>query len=541
MFAIRSWLEPLNGGAHARLRRLGLLIVFLGAAGVTLTGIGVPSPRGDEAVSTLVVHRPWSGIWPLFTQRDAPLVPFYVVAKVIVSTGDGWPTLIALRALTALSAAGVVAALYSLVVRRAGLLAALISATVLLSLPAFTRWAQDARPYALMALMGTLSWLAWDTWQRPAPHAEQGRPPAPGTGRVKVLGFVGYTGALAGSAVFHLFGLFNWPAQLIADLTTTGLTWPKRIRRAVWSGIAMMVALATVGYPVFLAATRGTGPNGTKVVTPGRLWNTFIESITDATDPMPALPVILLATIGLLSLVLPHRVFRRHRELTRIAAIWFAVPMTVSCAILVNESQLMSSRYWSPSLIPLSVLAAAGILILAEFGYLLVSRALTASPRPTRQRWGGVSAGALIVGLVLLLIGVGLPQQAAVRSEGGHGTQVNEAIARIDSLIAEDPSLVIFVTGASYPAVVHAIAPRFRKHDPRNQIDRHSPMPWPRRRSAKAVKARLATAKTVAWISGTEPATVGAQRLSTWLAEAGFHQVSRELMGSVWLEIYRRT
>lgn len=538
--AIRPLLEPLNGARHAGRRRLGLLVVFLGAAVVTLTGIGVPDPRGDEAVTSLVVHRPWSGILPLLAERDAPLVPYYILVKAIVSAEEGIPTLIALRVVSALAAAGAVAALYSLVVRRAGLLAAFLSATVLLSLPAFTRWAQDARPYALMALMGTLSWLAWDTWRRPAPRAERSGPRDRRTTWRTVLGFGGYAAALAGSAVFHLFGVFNWPAQLVADLTTPKLRWAERLRRALWSGAAMAAALLAVGYPVWLAATRGTGPDRVKVINAERLWTTYVSSITEAVNPLPALPVMILAGLALVSLIIPHPTCRRHRPLTRIAAIWFAVPMALNLAILLPASQLMSPRYWSPNLIPFSVLAAVGILIVAEFGYLVTSRALAARPRALRQRWGLVSAGALVLGLVLLLIAVGLPQQAAVRGERGHGTQVDQAIARVDSLIAEDPSLVVLVTAASYPAIIQARAPQFRELDPLNWVDKHSPMPWPRRRSMDKLKVRLETAQTVAWINGKGPLTSGAERITLALAEAGFERMSRESMGTVWLEVYQR-
>ncbi|HEY3410244.1 MAG TPA: hypothetical protein VGK53_18910, partial [Propionicimonas sp.] len=56
-------------------------MVTLVAFGVTLFRIGVPSPWVDEAVTVLVVRRPWSGITALLPGADAPLVPYYLLAK----------------------------------------------------------------------------------------------------------------------------------------------------------------------------------------------------------------------------------------------------------------------------------------------------------------------------------------------------------------------------------------------------------------------------------------------------------------------------
>jgi len=141
----------------------------VGAVGLIaeLFGIDVPAPWADEAATVLAVQRPWSGLWALAGGQDAPLLFFYTMAKLWSGLLAWLPPLIGVRTLSAVAGAATAMIVFSLVARRLGVLPALLTATLLIILPGFTRWSQDARPYALLMLTTSAAFLAWDTWRRP--------------------------------------------------------------------------------------------------------------------------------------------------------------------------------------------------------------------------------------------------------------------------------------------------------------------------------------------------------------------------------------
>ena len=133
------------------LRQLAWLVPTLVMTAVGLYRVDRPSLWADELATWGIVTLPAPDLWRLLPQSDAALGPYYVLLR-------GWTSLtgtsdLALRLPSVLAmglAAGVVARTGTRVATpRLGLLAGLILA----ALPVSSRYAQEARPYAL-ALLG---------------------------------------------------------------------------------------------------------------------------------------------------------------------------------------------------------------------------------------------------------------------------------------------------------------------------------------------------------------------------------------------------
>jgi hypothetical protein len=535
----RWWLTPILGVATtaSRVRTAGFWTVLVFALGVFSLGIGVPDAWGDESASWLAVTRPWRGIPVLLTAGDAPLVPYYVLVKLVL-TAVPLPPLLVMRAMSALAAAVAVGALYSLVVRRAGLLPALTASVMMLALPGLSRYAQEARPYALLVMTSTLAWLAWDTWVRPGrARTGAGEFRRPGS----VLGAVAYVGTLAGSVVFHLFGGLNWPAQLLADATTPKLSAGQRLRRILTTAGAMVVAILLVLVPVGWALRNGTGPHHAKVLSDAEVWRTYIHSITVAIDPVPAIPVLVLTAVGLSAVVLRWRAWRRFADLARVAAIWLLVPLGLAMGLGVVKHQLMSSRYWTQSLAPLALLAGIGLVVLAELGYRAAQWGLRSVARQSRHRWGVVVAVVVLAVGLGSVIAAGIPQQVKVRSVGGHAMEISAAYARIEPQLAADPTLKVIIAPRLATAAALARYPDLRPRDIYDQVNQHSALPWPEPRRWAAVRADLKAAHRIVWLRqrgyADHPHSL---HIAAALARSGFQLTGLEVVGSFTVMIWQR-
>jgi mannosyltransferase len=516
-------------------RRLLLALVTLGTLAVGLFRIGRPAPWVDEAVTVLVVGRPWAGIPPLLQGADAPLVPYYLVAKAWAGCLAWLAPLTAVRTLSAVAAAVTAAALFTLASRLGGVLAGLLSSTMLVAMAGFSRYAQEARPYALLVMTATLAWLAWDCWRRPAP-AELRRPASwPG-----VLGrSAAYLVSLMGSVVFHLFGLFQWPAQVIADLATPGLARAERLRRAVTSCVAMAVAALVVALPLGLAATHGTGAPLLIRMTPRQVWEYFLQAINAGIEATPAVPVLVLGGFAVVAVALRLRVARRYRRLVLIGVIWAVVPMVLSIAAAAVRPPLLRTRYWMPVVVPLALLAAVGLLVVAE----LVWRALVA--RSAGRRTAAVAAAVIVLAVVSVHAVLQVPRQLSIRAAGGHALSLQPALDNLDSLLSGEPDLPVTTTPYTRTTVTWAMRPSMIAGDVLWRLDQHGTEVWPVARDAADVAKRVEGHKTMIWIrariaaASTTP-TPKPTLPPKALSDLGFTVVSAERHGSWWVCILQR-
>lgn len=136
-----------------------LVMAVLGAAALTRPGLWT-----DELATWGMARTPWSAMWPVLRWVDGVLAPYYVLVRAwseLAGTSDLALRLPSLAAMVL--AAGLVGSLGTrLAGPRVGLLAGLLFAV----LPSSTRFAQEARPYALTALAAVVATyllvLAWD-------------------------------------------------------------------------------------------------------------------------------------------------------------------------------------------------------------------------------------------------------------------------------------------------------------------------------------------------------------------------------------------
>ena len=130
----------------------GLAMLVIGAIG--LSG---PAVWTDELQTWGMSASAWHQMWPVMRWVDAVLAPYYTLAW-------AWTRLfgdsdVALRLPSLLAMAGTAALVGALGARLANARAGLLAGLVLAVLPASSRFAQEARPYALTTFAATLATL----------------------------------------------------------------------------------------------------------------------------------------------------------------------------------------------------------------------------------------------------------------------------------------------------------------------------------------------------------------------------------------------
>jgi mannosyltransferase len=186
---ITPWLVPM------------LLTGLIGAAGMAQPGLWT-----DELATWGMARAPWPEFWPVLRYVDAVLVPYYAFMHLWVRVfGDSDISLRIPSLLAMVLAAGMVGALGTkLSGRRAGLLAG----TVFALLPSTSRFAAEARPYALtvpVAVAATA--LLVRAWEKPG-----------------FLRWTGYALAIALLGLLHVVALL-----LLAAHGWAVLTWQRRL------------------------------------------------------------------------------------------------------------------------------------------------------------------------------------------------------------------------------------------------------------------------------------------------------------------------
>ncbi len=161
--------EPLAGRDPA-LARLAWLVPALLTLALSLIRITWPGLWGDELATWGMASTPWGRMWPVLGHVDAAIAPYYVLMHAITDVFGASDLVLRLPSTVAMAAAAAIVAMIGtrLVGPRAGLLAGLILAV----LPTTSRYAQEARPYALtlcaaaLATLLLLRALEVPTWRR---------------------------------------------------------------------------------------------------------------------------------------------------------------------------------------------------------------------------------------------------------------------------------------------------------------------------------------------------------------------------------------
>ncbi|MEW2518863.1 glycosyltransferase family 39 protein [Actinacidiphila alni] len=152
--------RPPAGGGRRRRREaaarpgMGRAVVMLPPVAATLAAgayrLGGQQVREDESATWWAAHLSWTDLGRLLDNTDVVLAPYYVLMHLWVSLVGGSATMLRLPSVLAMAAT---AGLVALLGRRmfdapTGLVAGLVFAV----LPVTTRYAQEARPFALAAL-----------------------------------------------------------------------------------------------------------------------------------------------------------------------------------------------------------------------------------------------------------------------------------------------------------------------------------------------------------------------------------------------------
>lgn len=524
---------PGESDRRRRLRRAGLWIVALLALAICLTQIWVPYPWPDEAATVSAVDRTWPGLWRLLGGQDAPLVPYYVLTKLWHTLLPWLSTLVAARVLSAVAAAATLACLYSLVVRRNGVLVASLASGFLISLPGFIRWAQDARPYSLLMLTTAAAWLAWST-RRPWEPTSLLRWSS--WSRVLRNGW-GYGALLGASVSISLFAAFQWPAQVLAELVTS----PKRDRwkRVLATVMVMAATLVVFAVPIWVSLTKGRGPQAVIELTLNQLGGDLLQLFSLHEHSWSIVMFVGLAAIAVVVAIFPTqrlwKAVRSYRDLARIATAWALLPLALSILFAVVRPNMLRTRYWVPALAPSAVLAAIGALVLAKLAYHGI-RKLAAG-----LAWSGVLAqavGAVVVlGLLLGQAALMAPEQRSVRGPNGHKMAMGEMLAYVTPLAAADPQLPILVSPSAGAALVNAVRPKWAPRNPGYFTSQASAWVWPAVSSPKSIQLALNGHHRMLWIEYPlhRNELVAPTSLPDQLSSSGFRIVAATHKGEYWV------
>ena len=217
----------------------GWLVAVIPALAELVVGgyrIGVPSLWRDEAATISGSQRSLSAIATMMGHEDAVHAPYYLLMHPVIAVGGTSATVLRLPSLIAMTlAAGLTGALGRRLAQGSGLpgptAVGLLAGLSLAAVPLTTRYAQEARPYALATLFAVAASYAFvraiecPRWRR----------------------WVGYAAALL------LAGLFNLFAVLLAVAHGLSLIWLSRAKPAVSGQDGQPAVTGRDGQPAAIA------------------------------------------------------------------------------------------------------------------------------------------------------------------------------------------------------------------------------------------------------------------------------------------------
>jgi mannosyltransferase len=320
---------------------------------MALWAIGTPSYWRDEAVTLAAVQRPFGDLITMLGHTDAVHGAYYMLMWPLVHLAGSGEFVVRLPSAIAVAvAAGAVAAIgRRLISPWAGLAAGLLFAV----LPAVSRYAQEARSYAIVTALATVaSYLLLRTLQA-----------APGERRRWI---VGYGVSLAAMGTLNIFSFLIIPAHavtVVLDYRRHG--GDRGSRRLVGGWLAAAVVSAVVGSPAlafgwkerhqfgWLAVNKSTTGPGTLLTLTGALLVT----------------VAIVGVIGVALIVswaagLPRFRAEWPAQLAELALPWMILPP----ALLLTASLFSpsyTSRYILFCLPALALLGGAALAALRRF------------------------------------------------------------------------------------------------------------------------------------------------------------------------------
>ncbi|HEX9030718.1 MAG TPA: glycosyltransferase family 39 protein [Streptosporangiaceae bacterium] len=525
-------------GAAAR-RVPGWLVVVvpvlaeLAAGGYRIAG---PSLWRDEAATISGSQRPVAAIWAMLPSQDAVHVPYYLLMHLVIAVAGTSATALRVPSLIAMClAAGLTAALGRRLAELSRLpfapLAGLLAGLLLVVSPLTTRYAQEARPYALASLFAVLaSYLL----VRAVAGSQR-------------WWWALYSASLVLAGLVNLFALLLLVAHGISLLiarqpagrdaaagdpgtsgkaggTAGGMAGTAVLRRWLAAAVAAAVVLAPLA---FLTAGQSSQLSWVTRPTP----STVASLVRDFAGS--AALIVVVAALALLGSAAGTGI-RRGDGLTLawIALPWLVVPPVILLAVSLAKP-LYVERYVLFCLPALAILTSAGLIWLA----VLVRRAL-AGKGLGRRLAGALALAPSVVAALVIVLALAGPQRA-----------VRQVTARPDDLRAvaavlaghERPGDAILyspwdteIIGVAYPAPFRRLRDIGLGQSP---IASHTLRGLPAGPAVVAARLRGVTRLwTVQW---QHPLTPGVSQ-PAWLTRflAGMREVGHWDVRSVVLRLY---
>lgn len=438
-------------------------------------GLGRPAFWVDESASVLATQRDWSAVFLLLRGAEAPLVPYYLLLKLLTGVAaelvpglEGHPEVL-YRWPSAMAAALSVGLLSAWLTRRASLRLGLASGVVLLLTAALSRYGQEARPYAFTMLAAVVSTILWSRLLDD-PDRRRG-----GAYALSVMALVGT----------HLVGATVVIAHLVAAVWTASPG--RRASHVRWTARPAAVGVVLVSPFALVAGAYAHGPSSTQPPTPALLWATLSRLFTVGGQPLLGIGVL----FGLALVGLSRTMSGGDTRIARTAAAWAVVPLLVLLPLVLARPGLLRVRYIIFTLPGWVILGGLGLLVVVELAR-TASAHLGAGARERRM------AGVVAAGLVLILATwMQVPSLQAVRSSDGHGEDARPVFALTS--LAPNATLPIVMSGTTAAIVLAA----YRYEEDRlvgASIQRNGRSIWPQVQSDRQVGAELRGARRVLFL-----------------------------------------
>jgi hypothetical protein len=396
---------------------LGLLMA-LTAATVLLWNLARPALWLDESATAAATKRSWSDLWLLLSGSDAPLVPYYALLKATTAPViHFWPQVqdhpeLLLRTPSVMALTIAVWAMTVWLARHGSAALALAAGTVLITTFAFSRYGQEARPYAFVmaaAVISTIGWSrlilssGWSGWGWYLFYP------------LSIM-FLTTANSLAASLI---------AAHLVAALAVSGRG--RRLASIARTLIGAVIGLALVAPLTITAVKHGGGANSYPKLTAENLFHAFVFLFSRGSPPLWHVGALLPLSV----LALPQAFRPRYSFIARIALAWALVPPAVLLPAVMSRPNLLLGRYLLFVVPAWAVLCGLGVVTLMN----VVDWAVTS----IANSWSGSGIGArrVAVGLAWsLAVAVlttttlqQLPFLRSIRTSTGHGENIRPALA----------------------------------------------------------------------------------------------------------------
>ncbi|MGN6791139.1 MAG: glycosyltransferase family 39 protein [Streptosporangiaceae bacterium] len=407
--------------------------------------IGVPSLWRDEAATISGSQRSLSAIMTMMGHQDAVHAPYYVLLHPVIAIAGTSATVLRIPSLIAMMlAAGLTAAVGRRLAQASGMpgpmAVGLLAGLAFTVVPLTTRYAQEARPYALATLFAVAASYAF----------------------VRVLDTPRSRWWVAYAAALLLAGLFNLVAMLLVLAHGASLIWLARVKPAVYGQdgrpaevtvavvrrwlLACFVAVVLLSPVIALSAGQSSQLNWVR--RPG--FGTLAALARDFAGATALIPVI--AVLGLLGCAAGLGVAGGAKRpiLTAIALPWLVMPPALLIAVSFIHPYYVE-RYVLFCLPALAVLVAAGLVWLVR----LTRRALAG--RGLRPRLSDVLAAVPSAVLALIIVGFLIGPQREIRQVSARPDNL-KAVAAVVARHERPGDAVLYLprdtdlVGVAYPA-----------------------------------------------------------------------------------------